>query len=211
MEKVPPINIEEWEPKTKIGQKVKSGEITSLEQIEEMGAKILEHEIASALFPNLESETLLIKTTQRVTDSGRKIKFRVIVLVGDRNGHIGIGVGKSEEVRPAITYAIKDAKKHMVSVLRGCGSWECRCDTSHSIPEETRGKMGSTIVILKPAPKGVGLVCNDTIKKVLTLAGIKDVWSQTQGNTSNIYNTAMATIKALRNLVTDKPHPEENR
>lgn len=206
-EKVSVVDKERWNPKTEIGRMVKSGEITSFEQIVDMGRPILEGEIADVLLQNLEAETLLIKSTQRVTDSGRKIQFRVVTVVGDKNGHVGIGVGKSEEIKPSIDYAIRDAKKKMVSIKLGCGSWECKCHTQHSIPKASQGKEGSTKVVLKPAPKGLGLASNATVKKVLSIAGVKDAWSTTSGNTNNVYNTAMATIRALENISMVKPHP----
>ncbi len=206
-EKVNVVDKERWNPKTEIGRMVKSGEITSLEQIIEMGRPILEPEISDVLLQSMESETLLIKSTQRVTDSGRKIAFRVVVCVGDHNGHVGIGVGKSDEIRPALDYAQRDAKKNMISIKMGCGSWECKCHAMHSIPKATVGKEGSTIVNLKPAPKGLGLASNATVKKVLSIAGVKDAWSTTSGNTNNVYNTAMAAMKALQNISMVKPHP----
>lgn len=201
MEKVPTnFDRENWKPKTEIGKKVKNGEITSVEEIFNSGKIILEPEIIDALLPNLYFENIYTATTQRVTDSGRKTKFRVVVVVGDANGHVGVGVGKAEEFKPALEAAIKNGKKNIISVKRGCGSWECRCNEMHSIPQATKGKEGSTVVILKPAPKGLGLAANDTIKKVLTLAGIKDIWSTALGSTKNVYNTAVATVKALNNL-----------
>ncbi|VVB97979.1 30S ribosomal protein S5 [uncultured archaeon] len=206
-EKVNVVDKERWNPKTELGRMVKNGEITTLEQISDTGKPILESEIADVLLQSMESETLLIKSTQRVTDSGRKIQFRVVVVVGDHNGHVGIGVGKSEEIRPALDYAVRDAKKNMISLKMGCGSWECKCNVPHSVPKATTGKEGSTTVNLKPAPRGLGIASNATIKKVLNIAGVKDVWSTSTGNTKNVYNTAMATIKALENIAMVKPHP----
>lgn len=191
---------EEWMPKTKFGKKVKNKELTDIDDILLSGHPILEPEIVDVLIPDLKSETLEIKTTQRVTDSGRKMKFRAVVVVGDGKGHVGIGSGKSEEVKPAIGYALKEAKKNLINVKNGCGSWECRCGESHSIPKRTSGKEGSTKVTLYPAPKGVGLAANEVIRKVLAMSGVKDVWSKTLGNTRNISNTASATIKALDEL-----------
>ncbi len=207
MEKVPTISPEEWEPKTELGHLVKEGAITSLEQIFDRGKKILEPEIIDVLMPNLYAETLSISTTQRVTDSGRKMQFRVVVVIGDKNKHVGVGVGKCSEVKPAIEAAIKDAKKNMICFALGCGSWECRCHFEHTLPMAVVGKYGGTTVILKPAPRGVGLACNDNIKKVLAIGGVKDVWSQTLGNTANIYNTVMATVRALEKTVVRKPIP----
>jgi len=198
----------EFVPKTKFGKLVKDKEITDLGELLLSGHPILEPEIVDILIPDLKSETLSINTTQRVTDSGRKIKFRAVLLVGNEDGYVGLGAGKSEEVKPAIGYALREAKKHMIVVRRGCGSWECRCSKPHSIPQRIEGKEGSTIVTLYPAPKGVGLAANDVIKKVLKMAGVRDVWSKTKGTTSNVYNTASATMKALNNLNKLKPQPK---
>ncbi len=199
-ERVRSVNLEEWEPKTDIGRKVKAGEITTLEQIKNMGKPVLEPEIIDALFPSLEAETLEVRTTQRVTDSGKRMKFRVVKVIGDGKGHVGVGVGKSDEIKPAMEYAVRNAKKNMIVVSLGCGSWECRCSHNHSIPIKVSGKEGSTVVSLLPAPRGLGLAANDVVKKVLSLAGVKDVWSTTVGGGRNIYNTASATIKALESL-----------
>jgi len=206
-EKVRMLNIEAWTPKTEMGKQVKNKEITTLEEVFNRGKPILEPEIIDALLPELEADTLSVSPTQRATDSGRKMSFRVIVVLGDKKGHVGIGVGKNEEVKPAIDYAMLDARKHMISVKSGCGSWECRCGTEHSMPREVRGKYGSTEVVLKPAPKGLGLAANSVVKKVLTIAGVNDVWSFSRGSTANIYNMAMATIGALNSLNEMKPQP----
>jgi len=87
---------------------------------------------------------------------------------------------------------------NIIKVHRGCGSWECGCDTDHSIPIEVTGKAGSVRVTLKPAPQGIGLVTGDIPKKVLQLAGIKDVWALNKGRTRTTINYARATFEALR-------------
>lgn len=201
------LDIDAWTPKTEIGKLVKNKEITTIEEIFNRGKPILEPEVIDALLPELEAETLKVSPTQRATDSGRKMSFRVIVVLGDKKGHVGIGVGKNEEVKPAIDYAMLDARKRMIAVKSGCGSWECKCGSPHSIPREVRGKYGSTEVVLKPAPKGLGLAANSVVKKVLTIAGVKDVWSFSKGSTANVYNMAMATIDALNSLNSMKPQP----
>jgi small subunit ribosomal protein S5 len=206
-EKVKTMDKESWSPRTSIGIKVKNGEITTLEEILLSGRPILEPEIVDVLLPDMESETLQIKTTQRVTDSGKRVKFRVVSVIGDRKGHVGLGVGKSDELKPAMDYAIRDAKKHMISIRTGCGSWECKCSVKHSINSKSIGKEGSTLVTIKPAPRGLGLAANDVVKKVLGIAGVKDVWSATQGG-KNTYNTASATMRALDHLNTLKPRAE---
>jgi small subunit ribosomal protein S5 len=189
----------EWVPKTEIGRQVKSGQVTSVEEIFFMGKKILEYEIVDHLYPNLEEQTLEVSSTQRMTDNGRKAQFRAIVLVGDKNGHVGVGAGKSEEVKPAIESAIKNAKRNLISVPLGrTGKYK------HTLPIKVVGKAGSVEVTLKPAPLGIGLVANDVVKKVLSLAGVKDVWSFSRGHTRNIYNTAMAVVDAVEQLNTMK-------
>lgn len=196
---------EEWTPKTKVGKMVKNQEITDIDDVLKLGHPILEPEIVTFLIPDLQTDTLDIKSTQRVTDSGRKIKFRAVVIVGDGKGHVGLGAGKCEEVKPAIEYATREAMKNIIRTDKGCGSWECRCKEKHSILQATQGKEGSTKVVLYPAPRGVGLAANEVIKKVVRMTGVEDVWSKTLGNTSNVYNTASATIDALNNLNKIKP------
>ena len=95
--------------------------------------------------------------------------------------------------------AIRDAKLNIVPVRRGCGSWECRCGEPHSVPFTVVGKSGSVRVIIKPAPKGTGLVAGEVAKVVLRLAGIRDVWMDTFGETRTTVNFAKATVNALRN------------
>lgn len=206
-EKIKTVDREAWEPKTSIGMKVKSGEMTTLEEALESGKPIIESEIVDALLPDMESENLQVKTTQRVTDSGKRTKFRVVTVIGDKKGHVGLGVGKSDELKPAMDYAVRDAKKHMIAIKMGCGSWECKCAVRHSLPLRTIGKEGSTMVTLKPAPRGLGLAGNDVVKKVLGMAGVKDIWSSTKGG-KNVYNMASATIRALDGLNTLKPRRE---
>ena len=204
-EKIRTVDKEVWQPRTALGIKAKTGEINTLEEVLESGKPILEPEIVDVLLPDMESETLQVKTTQRVTDSGKRTKFRVVTVIGDRKGHVGIGVGKSDELKPAMDYAVRDAKKHMIAIKMGCGSWECKCSVKHSVLSKTLGKEGSTIVTLKPAPRGLGLAANDVVKKVLDMAGVKDIWSSMQGG-KNVYNMAVATTRALDNLNTLKPH-----
>ena len=193
-------SIGDWEPRTELGRKVKSGEITNIDDILKAGNRILESEIVDMLIPDIKMETVKISTTQRVTDSGRRMSFKAIVLVGDGNGHVGLGVGKAAETGPAIDYATRSAKKSLIYIPRGCGSWECRCGSGHSIPFAVSGKQSSTMVELKPAPRGLGLAVNDNIKIVASLLGIKDIWGQARGSTDNVYNSLVATLKALKKI-----------
>jgi small subunit ribosomal protein S5 len=188
----------EWIPLTGLGRSVAAGEITSIDEVLASGKPIKESQIVDILLPDLEDEVLDINMVQRMTDSGRRVKFRTVVVVGNRNGYVGFGQGKDAQVGSAIQKAIEDAKLNIIKVHRGCGSWECGCETSHSIPVEVTGKAGSVRVTLKPAPEGIGLVTGEIPKKVLQLAGIKDVWAFNKGQTRTTINFAKATFEALK-------------
>ena len=189
---------EEWHPVTGLGKLVASGEIKSIDQVLESGRPIKEPQIVDAFLPDLEDEVLDIAMMQRMTDSGRRVQFRAVVIVGNRNGYIGFGQGKDVQVGDAIKKAIVHAKTNVIKVKRGCGSWECGCGTGHSVPMKVEGKAGSVLVTLKPAPQGIGLVTGEVSKKVLQLAGIRDVWTFSRGQTRTTINFAKATFNALK-------------
>ena len=189
---------EAWVPKTELGRKVLQGEITSMREIMELGLPILETQIVDRLLPNLDSEILDINRVQRRDRSGRKLRYRVTVAVGNRDGFIGIGQGKAKEVYNSIQKAIEDAKKNIICIRRGCGSWECGCGRPHSVPFRVTGKSGSVEVTLIPAPRGVDLAAGDVARVILELAGIQDVWSKVKGRTQTTLNFAMATFNALK-------------
>ncbi len=193
-------NLETWVPKTEAGKKVVSGEISSIKELFEKGYVILEPEIVDYLCPDLKTEIIVIKRVTRTTENGRKGSFFVVAAVGDGKEIVGVGTGKSVERLEAMKKAIKDAKKNVIYVQKGCGSWECACGEPHSVPYKVEGKCGSVRVVLIPAPKGTGLVVGDTAKKILSLAGVKDVWSKTFGQTSTRVNFARATYYALKNI-----------
>jgi len=194
------MNEKEWEPTTNLGRLVKEGKITSLSEILAKGMPIMEIGIIDHLLPELEEEVLDINLVQRMHKSGRRIRFRATVIVGNGNGFIGLGKAKAKEVGPAIRKAIANAKMNMIEVKQGCGSWECICGASHSVPYKVTGGSGSVRVTLMPAPKGIGLVASDVIKKILRIAGIKDAWVSTAGNTRTKVNTSNATFDALRQI-----------
>ena len=189
--------LAEWVPKTELGKKVQAGEITSIEQIFKENKSILEPEIVDSLL-QLEEAVVDVNKTTRVVRAGRKFSFRVAVLVGNRNGYIGLGTAKDTEKWPAVKKATKNAKLNLVQIARGCGSWECTCNTQHSVPFKVTGKNAAARVTLLPAPRGVGLVAGDNIKDVLRFAGISDVWSKVTGATSTKLNFIRATIDALK-------------
>ncbi len=193
-------SLEEWVPKTKLGWMVKNGKITSIKEIFDMNAIIREPQIVDYLLgPELGHEIIDINMVQKMTDAGRINRFRVVVVLGNQNGYVGVGVGKARQLRMAIEKAITDAKLNITPVRRGCGSWECGCQEPHSVPFQVFGKSGSVEILIKPAPKGTGLVAGDVAKVVLRYAGIKDVWTWSRGKTSTTINFAYATFNALKN------------
>ncbi|KAA0001876.1 MAG: 30S ribosomal protein S5 [Thermoplasmata archaeon] len=201
---------EEWIPKTRLGKLVAKGEITSMSDALKTGYPLKEVEIVDALLPEMEDQVLDVNMVQRMTDSGRRTKFRVVVAVGNKDGFVGIGIAKDKEVGMAIRKAVDNAKLNIIEVKRGCGSWECGCGMPHSLPFKVEGKSGSVRVILKPAPRGVGLAVGNVAKVVLGLAGIHDVWGVTKGETRTTINYAKAVYNALKNTAIYKP-PEEMR
>ena len=190
--------IEDWTPKTWLGRQVKEGKITSIEDIFSMNYKVKEKEIIDILLPDLKEEVCEIKMVQKQTDAGQQSRFKATVLVGNENGYVGLGEAKNKEIGPAIRKAIGLAKLNIVPVKRGCGSWECNCGGNHSLPYHASGKVGSVLVDIIPAPKGIGLAAAENIKLVLKLAGVKDVWTRTKGETRTTANLAKAVIQALR-------------
>ena len=194
------FNMDEWEPKTRLGKQVKEGKITNIDEIFEKGFPIMELEIVDALVLDLEEEVMDVNLVQRMHKSGRKVNFRVIVAVGNKDGYIGLGQGKAKEVGPAIRKAVDNAKYNLIKVRRGCGDWGCVCGKEHTVPFKVTGKTSSVKVTLMPAPAGVGLVVGDIGKTILRLAGIKDVWSKSFGQTQTTVNFANAVFDALKEL-----------
>jgi len=207
--------LDRWVPKTKLGKEVFEGKITDIDQILDSGEKIIESEIVDKLVPNIKSELILIggragkgggiqripvKITATMKRSGRRFTTSAFVVVGNEDGLVGIGKGSAVEARNSIEKATRRAKMNLTRVKRGCGHWECGCGTPHSIKFKTYGKSGSVKVQIMPAPKGVGLVADDETKKILRIAGVKDVYVKTFGNTSTRVNLIGAIYDALKRL-----------
>jgi small subunit ribosomal protein S5 len=207
---------ESWAPKSELGRKVKSGEIKDIDEILNSGQRILESEITDTLLPSLESDLVMLgqsrgkfgggqrrafKQTQKKTDEGNSPSFATCAIIGNRNGYFGIGFGKAKETIPSREKAMRNARLNITKVRRGCGAWKCGCGTPHSIPFTVKGKCGSVIVELIPAPKGVGLCAEKECRKILALAGIKDIWSYASGQPANKTNTVRALVDALKNLM----------
>ncbi|MCS7143048.1 MAG: 30S ribosomal protein S5 [Aigarchaeota archaeon] len=189
---------DEWEPKTKTGKLVKEGKIASIEELFSMNMRILEPEIVDVLLPKLEQEVLDIKLVQKQTDAGEKSKYKAIVAVGNRDGYVGLGAGKSVHVVSAIEAAVKRAKTNLSYVRRGCGSWECACNDAHSLETVIEGKWGSVKILMIPGPRGLGLVAGDIAKTILRLAGVRDCWTRTFGETRTTLSMAGATFMCLK-------------
>ncbi len=207
--------MKSWVPKTELGRKVYRREITSIEEVFEKGYIIREPEIVDILLPDLEDEIILIggtpgkgggikripvKTTARMHKSGRKRSLHAMVVVGNKNGYVGYGYAKGNDAREAIEKASRKARLNIISIRRGCGSWECNCHQPHSLPFKVTGKSGSVKVELIPGPRGLGIVASSEPKKVLRLAGIQDVWLRSFGNTRTRINFIYALFDALNNL-----------
>lgn len=187
-----------WVPKTRLGKMVEKGEITTMADALRTRLPLREPEIVDILLPDLEDEVLDVNMVQRMTDSGRRVRFAISTVVGNSNGYVGLGKAKGKEVGPTIRKAIDNAKLNIIEVRRGCGSWECGCGEPHSLPFEVSGKKGSVRVTFKPAPRGIALAVGDVAKPVLKLAGIKDAWAFTKGHTKTTANYAAAAFEALK-------------
>jgi len=143
----------------------------------------------------LKDEVMKIMPVQKQTRAGQRTRFKAFVIVGDSDGHVGLGVKCSKEVATAIRGAIILAKLSVVPVRRGY--WGNKIGTPHTLPCKVTGKCGSVSVRLVPAPRGTGIVAARTPRKVLTMAGIQDVFTQTKGSTKTMGNFVKATFAAV--------------
>jgi len=208
------FNPEKWQPKTELGRKVKAGEIKDLGEILNSGVKILEPEIIDFLLPNLESDLFAVgqsrgkfgggkrtiwRQTQKKTSEGNKPNFATLAIVGNKDGYVGIGFGKSRETMPAREKSIREAKLNIIKVRRGCGSWECSCGKEHSIPFKITGRSSSVKIRLIPAPKGTKLCIEKECQRIMNFSGIKDIYSKTSKSTTKL-NLIKACFNALKNL-----------
>ncbi len=137
----------------------------------------------------LESKVVAINRVTKVVKGGRNFRFSALVVVGDRNGHVGVGVGKALEVPEAIRKGEQDARKHIIKIPLRNGT----------ITHETLGLFGAGRVLLKPAPQGTGVIAGGPVRAVCELAGINNVRSKSLG-TNNARNVVNATMEGLKNL-----------
>jgi small subunit ribosomal protein S5 len=199
-------NLEQWVPKTRLGKMIQEGKITTMEDLFLSGIKISEPQIVDALLPDIQEEVINVNLVQKQTDAGEKSRFKAIVAVGNKDGFIGLGNGKASQVRNAIEKAAANARLNIVPVKRGCGSWECSCGQTHSVPFQVEGKCGGVRVVIVPGPRGLGLVSSEVAKTIFNLAGVKDLWMRSFGATRTVPSYAAAIFDGLRktyNLITE--------
>lgn len=139
----------------------------------------------------LKEKVVAINRVAKVVKGGRTFRFSAVVVVGDENGHVGVGNGKAAEVPDAIKKAIQDAKKNLVEVPI----------VGTTVPHEYVGKFGSANVMLKPAEEGTGVIAGGSVRPILELAGYKDIRTKVIG-TNNPRNVVYATMNGLENMRT---------
>jgi len=185
----------EWMPVTKLGRLVKDGKITSIEQIYLFSLPIKEYQIVDYFLPKLKDEVMKIMPVQKQTRAGQRTRFKAFVVIGDSDGHVGLGVKCSKEVATAIRGAMILAKLSIIPVRRGY--WGATLGEPHTVPAKVTGKCGSVVCRLVPAPRGTGIVAAPTPKKLLQLAGIADCYTTSRGATKTLGNFVKATLAAI--------------
>ena len=155
----------------------------------------MRHTIIDASQLELEEKVVSIKRVTKVVKGGRNFRFTALLVVGDRNGHVGAGLGKAAEIPEAIRKGKEDAMKKLVTVAR---------DSNNSVTHDFIGKFGSAQVLMKKAPEGTGVIAGGPARAVVELAGIQNIRTKSLGS-RNKQNVVLATIDGLRQLKT----PEE--
>jgi len=184
-----------WTPVTKVGRLVKGGYIKKIEELFLFSVPIKEYQIVDHFLPDLKDEVMRLSPVQKQTSAGQRTRFKAYVVVGDCNGHVGVGNKCAKEVATAIRSAIEIAKLAIIPVRRGY--WGNNIGKPHTIPMKVTGKCGSVRLRLVPAPRGAGIVAAPVSKKILQFAGIEDVYTSSQGSTKTGGNFAMAAFDAV--------------
>lgn len=195
---------DEWVPATKLGRLVKYGYISSLEEIYTHSIPIKEAPIVDQLIKaqgkSLSDEVMKIISVQKQTKAGQRTRFKAVVVIGDQDGHVGLGIKVAKEVQIAIKGALVVAKLNLVPVRRGY--WGNKIGKVHTVAQKSTGKSGSVRVKLTPAPRGTGIVAAPLPKKILQFAGIEDVYSGSTGHTRTPENFIKACFDALLHTYT---------
>jgi len=186
---------EAWVPCTKLGRLVQAGKIKSIERIYLFSIPIKEYQIVEFFLGGLKDEVMKIMPVQKQTRAGQRTRFKAFVVVGDENGHVGLGVKCAKEVATAIRGGIQLAKLACVPIRRGY--WGNKLGAPHTVPMKVTGKCGSVSLRVIPAPKGAGIVASPAPKKVLQMAGLKDVYTSSKGHTRTMGNLIKATYACL--------------
>lgn len=185
-----------WVPKTDLGVLVQAGKLT-LDEIFTNSYRIYEPEIVDFLVgPSLKDEVLSMKSIQKQTKAGQRTRIKAVVIVGDGKGKLGIGIRSAKEAKTAIEKATEEAKCKIQPVHFGW--WDREAGEPHTVRVKGSGKCGSVTVTLTPAPKGTGIVAGNIPRKIFQMVGIKDIFTNSVGNTATSENFAKATIAALQ-------------
>jgi small subunit ribosomal protein S5 len=136
----------------------------------------------------LKERVVAINRVSKVVKGGKRFKFAVLVVIGDGERYVGVGIGKAKEISEAVRKGIDKASKDLVELKR-------KGDT---VPHPIQGEFGAARVLLKPAPAGTGVIAGGVVRAIMELGGVKDVVTKVVGRTSNAINVAWATLEALR-------------
>jgi small subunit ribosomal protein S2e len=189
----------EWRPLTNLGRLVAKGLISSLSEVYYHSIPIKESEIVDKLLAienkTLKEECLKVKSVQKQTKAGQRTRMKCVIVVGDSDGHIGVGSKLAKEVQLAMKGALIAAKMNLIPVRRGY--WGNKIGEPHTLPTKITGKCGSVRIRFIPAPKGTGIVGAPITKTMMALAGVHDIFSQIRGNSDTTENYVRAIYDGL--------------